>query len=143
MRYNISKGSDIMSKCPICGAPMSVDSCEYCGYKKESEPQEAKKEYVPKKKAPTSYYKPIEQKNNTQPYPYQDGKVIYSTKSRAVTGLLCLFLGVLGVHRFYTGKIFTGIIYLCTFGLFGIGVFIDLVLIITGHFSDKHGFKLR
>jgi TM2 domain-containing membrane protein YozV len=41
-----------------------------------------------------------------------------------------LFLGWFGVHKFYEGKILFGILYLLTFGLFGVGVVIDLILII-------------
>lgn len=43
-----------------------------------------------------------------------------------VAWLLLAFLGVLGAHRFYLGKWFTGILYLLTLGLFGIGLIIDL-----------------
>lgn len=145
----MNEGSDDMSKCPICGAPMNMDSCEYCGYKKETiehrdeNRQGLMQEYYPKETPPVSYYRPAPPKAPPPNYPYQDGNVIYSTNSRAVAGVLCLFLGFLGAHRFYTGKIFTGILYLFTFGLFGVGMFIDLVLIITGHFKDKQGFKLR
>ena len=39
---------------------------------------------------------------------------------------LCLFLGWLGVHRYYERKIFTGILYTLTLGVLGIGVVIDL-----------------
>ncbi|MDN3558036.1 NINE protein [Halomonas maura] len=39
--------------------------------------------------------------------------------------LLLTFLGVFGLHRFYLGKWFTGLVYLCTLGLFGLGVLYD------------------
>ena len=42
-----------------------------------------------------------------------------------VTFLLWFFLGYLGAHKFYEGKIFTGIIYALTLGLFGFGLFFD------------------
>lgn len=43
---------------------------------------------------------------------------------------LCLFFGALGIHRFYEGKVVTGLLYLCTLGLFGIGIFIDFLIIL-------------
>lgn len=49
-------------------------------------------------------------------------------KSKGIAYLLWFFLGWLGVHRFYLGKIGTGILYLFTFGVFGIGWFVDLFL---------------
>ncbi len=61
-----------------------------------------------------------------------------SPKSRLVTFLLCTFLGTLGVHRFYVGKTGTGILWLFTLGLFGIGVLIDWILIICGEFKDSN-----
>ncbi|HUU78062.1 MAG TPA: NINE protein [candidate division Zixibacteria bacterium] len=62
-----------------------------------------------------------------------------SEKSRMIALLLLLFVGVFGVHRFYVGKIGSGILYLCTYGLFGIGTLIDLILILTGSFTDSNG----
>jgi len=56
--------------------------------------------------------------------------------------LLCLFLGPLGVHRFFVGKIGTGVIMLVTFGGLGIWALIDLVMIIIGSFTDKEGNKI-
>ena len=53
--------------------------------------------------------------------------------------LLCLFMGGLGVHRFYVGKIGTGILMLLTLGGLGIWTLIDLVMIAVGSFKDKDG----
>ncbi len=44
--------------------------------------------------------------------------------------LLCFFLGGFGAHKFYEGKAGLGILYIFTFGLFGIGVLIDLISIL-------------
>ena len=56
--------------------------------------------------------------------------------------LLCFFLGVFGVHRFYAGKIGTGILELVTFGGLGIWWLVDMILILTGSFTDGHGQKI-
>ena len=68
--------------------------------------------------------------------PYGEG---ISDKSRLVALLLCLFVGGLGIHRFYAGKIGTGILWLLTGGCFGIGCLVDLIMIICGSFKDKFG----
>lgn len=60
-----------------------------------------------------------------------------SIKSRLVAFLLCFFLGILGIHRFYVGKVGTGILYLLTGGLLCIGVIFDLVMILCGSFTDR------
>lgn len=62
-----------------------------------------------------------------------------SEKDWLVTLLLCLFLGVIGAHRFYTGKIGTGILQLITLGGCGIWAIIDLIMVLTGKFTDKDG----
>lgn len=51
---------------------------------------------------------------------FHSGQYDYS-----VVWILLTFLGFLGVHRMYLGKWFSGIIYLFTFGLFGIGIIYD------------------
>lgn len=51
--------------------------------------------------------------------------------------LLCLFLGILGVHKFYVGKIGMGLLYLFTAGLFGIGWIIDVVVLAIRLFKNS------
>ena len=62
-----------------------------------------------------------------------------SEKDWLVTLLLCLFVGGIGVHRFYAGKIGTGILQIITLGGCGIWTLIDLIMILTGNFTDKDG----
>lgn len=66
-----------------------------------------------------------------------------SEKEWLVTLLLCLFLGSLGAHRFYAGKIGTGILQLITLGGCGIWTILDLIMILTGKFTDKDGNEIK
>lgn len=66
-----------------------------------------------------------------------------SGKSGKITLLLCILLGMLGVHRFYVGKIGTGFLMLITGGLLGVWVVIDLILIVRNKFTDKNGNELE
>jgi TM2 domain-containing membrane protein YozV len=59
-----------------------------------------------------------------------------SDRSRLAALLLCVLLGWLGAHRFYVGKVGTGVLWLFSLGFLGIGVIYDLVLIATGEFRD-------
>lgn len=66
-----------------------------------------------------------------------------SPKNLLAATLLCFFLGVFGIHRFYVGKVGTGIAQLLTAGGFGIWVLIDLILLICQAFKDRDGYTLR
>jgi TM2 domain-containing membrane protein YozV len=62
-----------------------------------------------------------------------------SEKGFVPTLLLCFFFGVFGVHRFYVGKIATGILMLLTLGGIGIWAMVDFIMIVIGSFKDKYG----
>lgn len=125
------------TKCPVCGAPMENGSCGYCGYVG--------------KKEETHYGQPNMQQTVVQPQIVINNQAVnnaglaygISRKNKMVALLLCLFLGVFGAHKFYVGKAGAGILYLLTGGLFGIGWFIDLILIATGSFKDEFALPLK
>ena len=62
-----------------------------------------------------------------------------SPKSRLAVALFAWFLGVLGVHRFYLGKIGTGIAMLLTLGGLGIWALVDFIMAVAGAMKDKEG----
>ena len=66
-----------------------------------------------------------------------------SEKGFVATLLLCVLLGVFGVHRFYVGKVGTGIIQLLTLGGLGIWALVDLIMIATQTFKDSDGLPIK
>ena len=78
-----------------------------------------------------------------------DVQVVYvahentSPRRRTTAIMLCFFLGTFGAHRFYTGKIGTGILYILTLGGFTFGVTCDLIMLLFGMFRDKEGRTVR
>ena len=125
------------AKCPVCGAPMENNRCGYCGYKEKSALNSTTV-------APSSG-QPVGQPQviiNNQAIPNSVVVASVSKKSKMVALLLCIFLGWFGAHRFYVGKNRTGILYLFTFGLFGIGWIIDIILIVVGSFKDQFALPL-
>jgi len=65
-----------------------------------------------------------------------------SGKSKLVALLLCFFLGWAGGHRFYVGKVGTGLMMMFTMGGFGMWYFLDFIMISTGNFKDNANLPL-
>lgn len=70
-------------------------------------------------------------------------KIMASKKSATVAFFLCLFLGLVGAHRFYVGKIGTGVLMLVTGGGLGIWTLIDLGNLVCNNFQDGNNNTLE
>ena len=118
-------------KCESCGSKncIKVDDgykCEYCGAVQDVIMPEQPNIIVETNVNSEEHYEPRTQ-------------ISENKKSLLIRLLICIFAGYLGVHKFIERKIFLGIVYICTYGLFGIGVFIDVVrYIINLVHSDRY-----
>ena len=66
-----------------------------------------------------------------------------SEKSWTVLMVLCYFFGYWGLHRFYSGKKKSGLVYLLTMGCFGLGYFVDIIIILSRKFTDQQGKQIK
>lgn len=112
-----------MKFCKFCGEKIPEDAvmCTHCGRQVEV----LKTEQVAQPQVIINNTNTNTNTNNNH-----NGYVYGRAKNKWVALLLCIFLGYLGAHKFYEGKILLGIVYLCTLGLCGIGVVIDFFVLL-------------
>ena len=128
-----------MDKCSICGAPIENGKCAYCGATVTQSNTNQQQYQQQVQSQPQIII------NNTVTNSDINGGFmrLASYKDKTVALILCIFLGLLGAHKFYVGKTGMGLIYLFTGGIFGIGWIIDIFLILGGSFKDSNGLPLK
>lgn len=122
-------------KCTGCGSTQCEKEdngyrCIYCGNVQDVIfPEEKKTE----PEQHVEFQEPVEAHYHSEP----SGR----TKFLIIKLLVCLFAGYLGVHKFMEGRIISGLLYVFTGGLFGIGVFIDVIryIIELAHSGRTYG----
>ena len=120
-----------MNKCKNCGASSFVRinsdtiECKYCGVQRRN--KRFKEDNNLEQNDLVLEHE--EFCNNPQAHIEEKKKKDDKKSFTLVKLLLCIFLGYLGVHKFVEGKPLAGIVYLFTYGLFGIGVLCDIISI--------------
>lgn len=130
--------SDKAEKCPQCGVPLAKQFCKFCGEKIDTDCVICPKCGKQLKEIGGNDKNIIINNNNnasssssaTATVVGVGGARVGRAVNKWVSFFLCLFLGFFGAHKFYEGKIGTGILYLFTCGLFFIGWIIDLLNIL-------------
>ncbi len=129
----------VQFKCKNCGSTDFTEKdgcyiCDYCGSQypimRASTARPGSSAQTASQEVHVHVHMDNDNLNNT---------TVKSEKSWITTLLLCVFLGIFGIHRFYAGKIGTGLIWMFTGGAFLIGWVADIILIATGKFKDKNG----
>lgn len=110
-----------MKFCKFCGGKIPVDAvlCTICGRQVEEMHQ-----------ANAAQPQIVINNANTNTNTNMVGGIGMRAKNKWVAFLLCVLLGYVGAHKFYEGKFIMGVLYIFTFGLFGIGWLIDCIVLL-------------
>lgn len=113
--------------CQHCGGKIPKDAalCTLCGRQVE------KLEYASQPVNPQIVINNANSNVNQNTNNNVNAAAMRREKNKWTAVVLCLLLGIFGGHKFYEGKIGMGILYLCTGGLCGIGVLVDLIVLLT------------
>ncbi|MGN0778152.1 MAG: TM2 domain-containing protein [Aristaeellaceae bacterium] len=139
-----------MMKCKHCGAPIheGETSCAYCGtmFEHISLRNTQPESHQPMTVELCKQEKPAEKRVEVHE------RVVYvekpvsvpavSDKRRIISLILCLLLGIFGVHKFYERRYGMGIIYLLTMGFFGMGILVDMLVLLLGKPRDGKGLTM-
>ena len=133
-------------RCVICGAPLTGSVCSYCGTpvqgSRKAEETRRNSGYQRAAGNGAAQESRFDQRRRQREPMEAETTAVVSSRNKWVALALCLTLGWLGIHRFYVGKIGTGILYWATKGFWGVGVVVDLILILTDRFEDAQGRRL-
>lgn len=113
-----------MKFCKHCGAkiPETAVICTHCGCQVE-EVKHSEQPNIVINNANTNV-------NSNTNVNGAVGVPFMKPRNKWLAFFLCLFLGYLGIHKFYEGRVGAGILYLCTGGIFGIGWLIDCITLL-------------
>lgn len=157
----------MMTRCSICGAPLTGRVCEYCGTRAQDagydgafqnertrdwsrqaqdwgrQAGQQAREWGREARDWGRDMKDRFTQRTAETGTAASESVRVSTRSKWIAFMLCLLLGRWGIHRLYVGKIGTGLLYMATKGFGYAGVVLDLILILTNSFTDGDGRPLR
>lgn len=138
--------------CPYCGAkeiiidPNALESERIKAFHDLEEKRIRSQEQIERERIKSQARLARRQQHQTVINNYREGQNVvvvresnHSRKNRWIATGLSVFLGFTGIHRFYVGKIGTGILWLITGGLFGFGWAVDSLKCLFGYFKDCEG----